>query len=431
MKENANIRHRMLGHALLLIVVSGSIICFVNEILLEEKQWNRNYLLVSAFLTLMLLIYCLVMQKQLFATIGRTLFSGTCFVISALVLFLLEFYINVPAWVIGGILAAAFIDRSLGLLYLYFFTFQAIYLQGGFPKELVLHFLIATLICIIIPKMKSWLSMFYMMLVIGCMVIAAFVINRMEVRQDMMLEVLPVLGIYIGCIFVAMMLKKWATAGSGTLSQTKQQEGAVDDLSEMQQMSPLDDTLNSETAQPLAEAKDYTAYCNESSELLLQLKEYSQSAYLHSKFVAEIAGAAAEKIQANAPLVRAAALYHEIGRLKEGTVAEQTLILLKEHEFPYEILEILEAYENEENLMLQTKEAVILFLSDKIVSMYCFLRKTGKQTSPEKIVDQTITIQMLHGEWNNSGLNIAECTILRNYFVEQLTEQDRKRGEKA
>ena len=75
MKENANIRRRMLGHALLLVAASGSIVYFVNEILLAEKQWNINYLLVSAFLTLMLLIYCLAMRKQLFTTIGKTLFS--------------------------------------------------------------------------------------------------------------------------------------------------------------------------------------------------------------------------------------------------------------------------------------------------------------------------------------------------------------------
>lgn len=427
MKENANIRRRMLGHALLLVAASGSIVYFVNEILLEEKQWNINYLLVSAFLTLMLLIYCLAMQKQLFTTLGKTLFSGACFIISALVLFLLEFYINVPAWVIGGILAAALVDRSLGLLYLYFFTFQAIYLQGGSLKGLVLHFLIATVICIIIPKMKSWLSMLYMMVVIGCLVVAAsFIMNRMEFQQDMMLEALPIFGIYMGSILVAMLLRMW---GNNALPQAKQPEKTADDVSEIQQTSPPSESKGLETEQP--EAKDYTAFCNESSELLLQLKEHSKSAYLHSKLVAKMAGEAAEKIQANVSLVRAAALYHEIGKLRDGVTAEQTLLLLKEQNFPDEILELLRTYENKEKPMIQTKEAVILLLADKIVSMYRFLRKTGKQTSPEKIVDQTITMQMLHGEWNESGFSIADCTMLRNYFIGQLEEHDRKRGEKA
>lgn len=461
MKENANIRYRMLGYALLLIVASGSIVYFVNEILLEEAQWNTNYLLITAFLTLVLLIYCLVMQKQLFATLGKTLFSGACFVIAALVLFLLEFYVNTPAWVIGGILAAALIDRSLGLLYLYFFTFQAIYLQGGSLKGLVLHFLIATAICIIIPKMKSWLSMLYMMVVIGCMVvIAAFVMNRMEFQQDMVLEALPIFGIYMGSIFVAMLLRVWGAAGNGLLLKEEQpetvsedmegqpeaaseeKEGQLEAVSEGKEKQPeavsedmegqcLSGIADSEAAQLPAEAKDYTAYCDESSELLLQLKEHSKPAYLHSKLVAKMSGEAAEKIQADASLVRAAALHHEIGKLKGGDAAGQTLALLREHGFPDEILEILKAYEAKENVMLQSKEAVILLLADKIVSMYRFLRKTGKQTPPEKIVDQTIAMQMLRGEWNESGLSIAECTTLRNYFVEQLTEQDRKRGEKA
>lgn len=432
MKENANIRRRMLGHALLLIAASSSIVYFVNEILLEEKQWNINYLLVSAFLTLMLLIYCLAMQKRLFTTLGKTLFSGACFIISALVLFLLEFYINVPAWVIGGILVAALVDRSLGLLYLYFFTFQAIYLQGGSLKGLVLHFLIATVICIIIPKMKSLLSMLYMMVVIGCLVvIASFIMNQMEFRQDMVLEALPILGIYMGSILIAMLLRIWGTAGNSALDQANQPESTADALSEGQQINPLGEGSNLETEQQLAEAKDYTAYCNESSELLLQLKEHSKSAYLHSKLVAKMAGEAAEKIQANVSLVRAAALYHEIGKLGDGAPAEQTLLLLKEQSFPDEILELLQIYENKENPMPKTKEAVILLLADKIVSMYRFLRKTGKQTSPEKIVDQTIALQMLHGEWNESGLSITECTVLRNYFIGQLEENDRKRGEKA
>lgn len=428
MKENTNIRRRMLGHALLLVAASGSIVYFVNEILLAEKQWNINYLLVSAFLTLMLLIYCLAMRKQLFTTIGKTLFSGACFIISALLLFLLEFYINVPAWVVGGILAAALVDRSLGLLYLYFFTFQAIYLQGGSLKGLVLHFLIATVICIIIPKMKSWLSMLYMMVVIGCLVVvASFVMNRMEFRQDMMLEALPIFGIYMGSILIAMLLRIW---GNSALPQAKQPEGIAEGLSEAQQTSPLSEDKGLETEQQ-PEVKDYAVYCNESSELLLQLKEHSKSAYVHSKLVAKMAGEAAEKIQANVSLVRAAALYHEIGKLRDESVTEQTLLLLKEQNFPDEILEILRTYENKEKPVIKTKEAVILLLADKIISMYRFLRKTGKQTSPEKIVDQTITMQMLHGEWNESGLSIADCTVLRNYFIGQLEEHDRKRGEKA
>lgn len=413
MRENTKIRCCMLGHALFLIASVGGIVYFVNEILLEENSWNRNYLLVSTFLTLMLLTYCLVRQKQLFNTLGRTLFSAACFLISALVLLVLDFYVNFPAWIIGGILAAALLDRSLGLLYLYFFAFQAIYLQGGSLKGLVLHFLIATIVCIIIPKMKSWLSMLYMMVVVGCLVvIASFVMNHMEFKQDMVLEALPILGIYIGCIFVAMLLRMWNIAAENTLLRTE-------------------NTAVPQTAEELSAGEDYTAYCNESSELLLQLKKHSESAYLHSEFVAEMAGEAAKKVQANASLVRAAALHHEIGRLRGGTVAEQTLALLEEQEFPKEVLELLAACENKEDFTLWTKEAVLLLLADKIAAMYHFLRKAGKQTPPAKMVDRIITMQLMHGEWNASGLSIADCTMLRNYFIEQLTEQDKKRGEKA
>ncbi|MGN0505181.1 MAG: HDIG domain-containing metalloprotein [Lachnospiraceae bacterium] len=432
MNENTKVRCRMLGHALLLLAATGGMLYFVNEILLDENKWNRNYLLVSGFFLLSILAYCILQQRRLFQTTAGSLFSVACFVISLLILLLTESYVNFPVWVAGGILAAALIDRNLGMLYLYFFTFQAIYLQGGSVKGLVLHFLAATAVCIVIPKMKSWLSMLYVMVFAGSLiVILSLVMNRLEFHQDMILDALPILGIYMTCIFAAKVFGMWKNTGSHSdgyeyLEQLAEDTQAAEDTKVAENTPSIVITQFDKVLTGQANTTDFSAYCNESAELLLQLKEKSKHAYAHSKLLAKLAGEAAERIQANASLVRAAAYYHEIGKLREGDVAEQTLLIGKEQGFPTEMLDTLEVFVKKETNTIHSKEAVILFLTDKVISMYMFLRKSGTKTPASKIVDNTMTMQMMRGEWNDSGLSITECTILRNYFIEQLEIQDKK-----
>jgi len=127
-----------------------------------------------------------------------------------MLLLLSDYYVNLPVWLLGGIAAAALANRSMGMLYLYYFVYHAIYLQGDWRNGLVFHFVVATLISVFIPKMKSFLGMLYMMAFTACAVIAGSVIhNRMVIAQDMLLDTFYILCTYLGCIFITMLLVKW------------------------------------------------------------------------------------------------------------------------------------------------------------------------------------------------------------------------------
>lgn len=231
----------------------------------------------------------------------NTLFCMACFLVSALLLLLSDFYVNLPFWLAGGILIAALVDRNLGMLYVYFFAFHAIYLQGNAIGGLVLHFLVATAICFVIPKMKTWLSMLYVMVFSSSLVVVlALIMNRMKFEQNMLLDSFCISGIYAGCILLAMLLRLYMRAGSVEAEFAENVELDVDKLlapmnsgeeisaaavkqAEEMALQPVAERTVKETSALSADTTDYKQYCDENAELLRELKEKrKQCTHIHA-----------------------------------------------------------------------------------------------------------------------------------------------------
>lgn len=411
MSKKVTERFRLIVHLLLLCSITMGILFFVNEILMEENKWNRNYLLISVFFLICILLYCILFYKRLLNTSMKSLLLIAFFLISALMLFLTDDYINVPLWIIGGILAASLSDCSLGILYLYFFAFQAIYLQDVWLFGLLFHFLAATGVCLMIRKMKTWLSMLYIMIFAGSLVmILSLLLNRFHNHRQALLDAFPILLIYLGCIFIVKLIQSVMELGAEKNKYQYLEQLAL------------------ETTPETAKEPDYSVFCDETAELLQELKAKHKSTYMHSKLVAKFAKEAAELLGLRADLVQAAAFYHEIGKLRGGIVAEQTIIIGNEHHFPKELLELLSVFEKGENKSLNTREMVVLYATDTILTLYLHLRRTGSLVTVSKIVDNAISNHLLKGQWNATGLTITECTLLRDFYIERLEEQDRKRN---
>ena len=149
-------------HMLITIAFAAGVAWFTNDIILE-KAWNNQYYLFAGAILAVIILCSLLECKKIYGSVRAIGILIACFLVSALLLLLSDYYVNLPVWLLGGIVAAALVNRNIGLLYLYFFVYHAVYLQGNWMNGLVFHFAVATLIAFFIPKMKTFLGMFYMM----------------------------------------------------------------------------------------------------------------------------------------------------------------------------------------------------------------------------------------------------------------------------
>lgn len=427
-----------------ILLMGSAVQFFINEVILEQP-WNRGYLGMSLVLLLVLILYGIAERNRVLATKGSLVSALLFFLVSALLLVLPDVYMNFPVWLIGGILTAALLDRNLGMLYVYFFVLQAMYLQAGSIRGLVLHFVAATVICILVPKMKTWLSMLYVMVISSAAIVCLSVLmNRIRLKEELLLDTAVILFIYLLCIFCAMLLKFLFAPALCKEEQTGEQadsealEQKYDYLVKMAEETAIEETAasephsDSEKTEELKAAQteaEELAYCEEKAELLLSLKQKSGQAYTHSVLVGRLSAEAAGKIGASEPLAKAIGLYHEIGKLKEGEVREQTVLLAKELAFPEPLQKALQECCQPEEHPLSQRESAIVVLTDAILTAYFFLRGRQNVTSTaEKIVDNAIGMKLTQGKLNHSGLSVTDCSAIREFFVEQLRLQDKKRG---
>ncbi len=207
--DKAQILKRFFLHSVITLLLVAGIGWFSNEIILS-KEWGGQYFLFTGILCVSMLLCAFLERTALYASLRNMGVLTVCFLLSGLLLLLSDYYVNLPVWVLGGIIAAALVSRNIGMMYLYFFVFHAIYLQGTIINGLVFHLVVATLICLIIPKMKNFLSMFYVMAFTSCVIVTGSVFaNHFWLSGNMILDTVYILCTYLACIFITMLLRKW------------------------------------------------------------------------------------------------------------------------------------------------------------------------------------------------------------------------------
>lgn len=435
-------------HMVLTIGVAAGVAWFSNEVIFE-RAWNKQYLWYAGILLTVIALCSLLEKNNIYNSIRLVSMLSACFVVSALLLLLSDYYINLPIWLIGGIVAAALVNRNVGMLYLYYFVYHAIYLQGNWLNGLIFHFVTATLIAFLIPKMKTFLGMFYMMVFTACIVITGSVIhNRMTIEEEMLLDTFYILCTYLVCIFITMLLVKWTGLKQNVsdkaeqevtndyayldllASQTAEQDAMLATLtknSAEKEKLPEEETTDTGEVSVTEEEIDYSPYCNEKSELLLKLREQNKSLYAQAILVGKLASETAKSIGLNADLTKAAGLYKRIGKIRNNTETS-SVDIAREHNFPEPLVQLLEQLNDNR---IGQKEAAILLITDGVISYYTIVRHVQKSDIPvEKIVDTIVSKKIFQGEFNESGLSMQECYLLREKLIDLLKSQDKKRMQK-
>jgi len=173
---------------------------------------------------------------------------------------------------------------------------------------------------------------------------------------------------------------------------------------------------------------DYTPYCNEKAELLMELRTKNKSAYAQSVLVGKLASETAKTIGLNAELTKAAGLYKLIGKLNENSNEYSSTEVAKEHNFPEPLIYLLDQLNHN---IIEQKEAALLLITEGVISYYSVVRNVQKSTiSVEKIVDNIVSKKIFQGEFNESGLSVQECFLLREKLINLLKSQDKKQAVK-
>lgn len=208
--------------------------------------------------------------------------------------------------------------------------------------------------------------------------------------------------------------------------------------------------------------------------LLQRLLREAPGTYQHSLQVANLAELAAERIGANAPLLRVAALYHDIGKLSaplffgenqvEGVNPHEQLPpqesariiishvtegekLARKHRLPaifidfilqhhgttralYFYNKVLEAVGGDETKVdpapytypgprPQTREAAIMMLADTSESVIRSRRSRDKQEIADT-VSEIIRLRLSSGQLDESGLTVNDLRVIQEVFVSSL-----------
>lgn len=438
-KENVTTKKtgmRYALHMVLLLAIAATVAWFSNVLILE-CDWNREYFIFSGAILLVIALCALIERNKLYVSGKNTITLVLCFLLSAMLFLLSDYYVNLPVWLLGGILAAALVNRNIGMLYLYYFVFHAIYLQGNWKNGLVFHFVLATLISVFIPKMKSFLGMLYMMAFTACAVIAGSVIhNRMSVDTDMLLDTFYILCTYLACILVTMLLVKWTEEKETTkeeeyvpnnyeyldllAQETAEQDAAIAMI--------VKDVKAEATAAKEPEPVDYSDYCNEKAELLQELRTKNKSSYAQAVLVGKLAAETANAIGLNAELTKAAGLYRRIGKIREENDDNTSVEIAMEHGFPQPLVDLLDQLNHNR---IEQKEAALLLITEGVISYYSIVRHVQKSDiAVEKIVDTIVSKKIFQGEFNESGLSMQECYLLREKLILLLESQDKKHASK-
>jgi len=438
-ESNRIIYLRYVMHMLITLTFAAGIAWFSNEVILE-KAWNDRYFLFAGIILAVIVLCSLLECKKVYSSLKPVGILVAGFLVSALLLLLSDYYVNLPVWLIGGIVVAALVNRNIGMLYLYYFVYHAIYLQGNWMNGLVFHFVVATLIAFFIPKMKSFLGMFYMMAFSSSIIIAGSVIhNKMCIDETMMLDTFYILCTYLVCILLTMLLVKWADSSNKTVKNTEEEEIPNDYayLDLLARETAEQDAVIAEIKESIAQEKqqeeseeevDYTPYCDEKSELLLELRAKNKSTYAQAVLVGKLAYETAKSIGLNAELTKAAGLYKRIGKIREENNEYTSAEIAKEHNFPEPLIYLLDQLNHN---LIEQKEAALLLITDGVISYYSIVRHVQKTDIPvEKIVDTIVSKKIFQGEFNESGLSMQECFLLREKLIDLLKTQDSKRAMK-
>lgn len=164
--------------------------------------------------------------------------------------------------------------------------------------------------------------------------------------------------------------------------------------------------------------------CDENFPPVREYKDKAPDSYIHAMEVDRLAGLAAKKINANSGVVKAGALYHEIGKSVSRDYIKAGIEICVQYDIPECIVDIIV----EHGLKIRnprTLESAIVMLADSVMNSISYMESRKQAFDKKKIVDQVMKVRMESGSLNNSGITIGQFQDIWKVFAAEYSEENK------
>lgn len=354
-------------------------------------------------------------------------------------------------WMIGGLIVAMVIDNRLGLLFHFSLTF-IMGISFNPQPEIIIHILIIGLIMNLLSSALRTAStvIYAMIIVLSTNVTISFVLNNFifetKANYNYLFSLFSILAVLVTSFLLSLGYELAAAKGnisdsepetvaeimkeqsnSAIFTKTLENEPVLNMQSitfaqtetDEEVASSIETEENSTLDRIIGTSSSYEVLCSPENELLLKLKQYSEPLYAHALQIADLSERAAKLIGAEESLARAGGLYHEIGKINGKNYIEEGLIIAEDYAFPKELKAIIKEHNIKQDKP-NSVEAVIVMLSDSVVSTIEYLEKTNEHKfTTNKIIDNIFQMRMEKGTFDNAKLSLKDFKLLKEFYQKE------------
>jgi putative nucleotidyltransferase with HDIG domain len=345
-------------------------------------------------------------------------------------------------WMVGGLIISMLLDNKLGLLLHFNLTFILGVTLVLRPEELIHLLIIGVLLNLLAGALKQKSTVIYATIIIlSTNITIGFAINNFVFETNHNVNYLnslfSILTVIISAFFISFLydrrkeneIEKPADSDLNQqyLPKTEMSQGAQElSIASVPDMNTFEGTKEGNPAVGLPDLivdlgskTSYEILCDTNNELLQKMKQYSEVLYEHCIRIGDLSGRAAKVIQANEMLARAGGYYHEVGKMQDNNYIEAGLKIADEYAFPKELKAILKEH-NIKHEKPNSVEAVIVMLSDNVVSTIEYIKKTeDHKYTTNKIIDNIFQMRMEKGTFDTSNLSLKDFKALKEFFQKE------------
>lgn len=158
--------------------------------------------------------------------------------------------------------------------------------------------------------------------------------------------------------------------------------------------------------------------CSEKYPPIIEMKNQHLDIYIHTLQVVELSVAAAKAVNADILVVRAGAMYHDIGKHKSGNYIKSGLQISRKYNLPLEVQKIISEHTGNNNKPTSIESGIVM-LADTITSTIDRIEKSkgGIELSEEKLINNIINIRLESGALSDSGIDLKELFMIKEAFI--------------
>ncbi|SDZ82581.1 hypothetical protein SAMN02910384_00238 [Pseudobutyrivibrio sp. ACV-2] len=164
----------------------------------------------------------------------------------------------------------------------------------------------------------------------------------------------------------------------------------------------------------------YDDLLNPEYSLVQDIRNFSFIEYQHASRVSILSRKCAEAINLNASLAACAGFYYRLGIIEGEPMIDNALKIANDYCFPSDVIQILAEYGAILNLP-SSKESAIVHMVDSVVTKVELFDSDSMSSSwnQNMVIYQTINELSQKGYYDNSGLTMNQCLIIREILANE------------